>query len=78
MTSDTDSLIVAHEAMKAGDWSTARSSFEAALEREETAEALLGLGDALWWLEEIGASLRYRERAYAAFCRRPGMPGRPG
>ena len=72
VASDTESLIgAAHEAMEAGDWSTARSSFEAALEREETAEALLGLGDALWWLEEIGASLRYRERAYAAFRRRP-------
>jgi DNA-binding CsgD family transcriptional regulator len=72
VVSDTESLIgAAHEAMEAGDWSSAKSSFEAALEREETAEALLGLGDALWWLEEVGASLRYRERAYAAFRRRP-------
>jgi DNA-binding CsgD family transcriptional regulator len=72
VASDTESLLgAAHRAMEAGDWSTAKSSFEAALEREETAEALVGLGDALWWLEEIGASLRYRERAYAAFRRRP-------
>jgi hypothetical protein len=29
--------------LEAGEWSTAKTSFEAALEREETAEALLGL-----------------------------------
>jgi ATP/maltotriose-dependent transcriptional regulator MalT len=57
--------------MKAGDWATARSSYEAALQREETPEALLGLGNALWWLQEPEASLRCRERAYAAFRRRP-------
>ena len=58
-------------ALEAGEWSAARSSFEAALELEETPEALLGLGNALWWLDETEASLRYRERAYAAFRRRP-------
>ena len=64
-------LGAAEQALEAGDWSTARSSFEAALEQEETAEALLGLGTALWWLQEAEASLRCRERAYAAFRRRP-------
>jgi DNA-binding CsgD family transcriptional regulator len=58
-------------ALDAGEWTTARRSFEAALEREETAEALHGLGTALWWLEETEASLRYRERAYATFRRGP-------
>jgi DNA-binding CsgD family transcriptional regulator len=72
VASETEAILgAAHEAMDAGDWSTARNSFEAALAREETAEALLGLGTALWWLEEPEASLRYRERAYAAFRRRP-------
>ena len=55
----------------AGEWATARDSFEAALEQEETAEALNGLGSALGWLDETEASLRYRERAYAEFRRRP-------
>ena len=64
-------LVDAERALEAGEWSTARSSFEAALELEETPEALLGLGNALWWLDEAEASLRYRERAYAAFRRRP-------
>jgi DNA-binding CsgD family transcriptional regulator/tetratricopeptide (TPR) repeat protein len=69
---ESDALLGAGErALEAGEWSAARRSFEAALELEETPEALLGLGNALWWLDEIEASLRYRERAYAAFRRRP-------
>lgn len=72
MPGGTKALLVAgHEALVAGEWSTARSRFEAALEQEETAEALNGLGIALGWLDEIDASLRYRERAYAEFRRRP-------
>ena len=72
MPGGTKALLVAgHEALVAGEWSTARGRFEAALEQEETAEALNGLGIALGWLDEIDASLRYRERAYAEFRRRP-------
>lgn len=58
-------------ALQTGDWSAARERFEAALQEEESAEALSGLGDALWWLGETEASVRYQERAYAAFHRRP-------
>jgi DNA-binding CsgD family transcriptional regulator len=69
---ESDSLRAAGErALEAGEWSAARRSFEAALELQETPEALLGLGNALWWLDEAEASLRYRERAYAAFRHRP-------
>jgi DNA-binding NarL/FixJ family response regulator len=64
-------LATANEALKAGDWSAAKAAFEAALEREETAEAFFGLGDALWWLGDVEAAIRCRERAYAEFCRRP-------
>lgn len=72
MTADTETLLAeAQQALAAGDWSTARASFEGALEREESAEALLGLGNALWWLGETEASVRHLERAYAAFRRRP-------
>jgi hypothetical protein len=72
VTARSDALLVAAEqALKAGDWRTAKGAYEAALEREETPEALLGLGNALWWLQDTEASLRYRERAYAAFRRRP-------
>jgi DNA-binding CsgD family transcriptional regulator len=68
----TEALLVAgHEALVAREWARARASFEAALEHEETAEALNGLGIALGWLDQVEASLRYRERAYAEFRRRP-------
>ena len=71
MPADRDALIgAADDALKAGDWSTARTLYEAAVALEETPEALLGLGTALWWLQEADASLRCRERAYAAFRRR--------
>jgi DNA-binding CsgD family transcriptional regulator len=68
----TRALVVAgQQALMAREWAAARGSFEAALEQEETAEALNGLGIALGWLDEVDASLRYRERAYAEFRRRP-------
>jgi DNA-binding CsgD family transcriptional regulator len=58
-------------ALEAGRWSAARDAFAAALEGVETAEAMLGLGEALWWLGELEASVRHRERAYAELRRRP-------
>lgn len=61
----------AQRALDAGEWSAAREAFEAALEDGESAEALFGLGNALWWLGETEASVRCQERAYAAFRRRP-------
>jgi DNA-binding CsgD family transcriptional regulator/tetratricopeptide (TPR) repeat protein len=65
-----DSLAAGTEALRAGDWLNARDSFRAALEREETPEALAGLGESLWWLGETQPSVEYRERAYAGFRRR--------
>ena len=71
MSVDSDALLAAGQrALEAGEWSAARSSFEVALELEESPAALLGLGNALWWLDETEASLRCRERAYAAFRHR--------
>ena len=72
MTSDAGGGIGAgNAALAAGNWAVARDSFEGALHDRETAEALLGLAEALWWLGEIHESAAYRERAYAAFRRRP-------
>ena len=72
MPSDADGLTaLGNEALVAGNWLSARDSFRAALELDETAEALLGLAEALWWLGEIHDSAAYRERAYAEFRRRP-------
>ncbi|HVF79886.1 MAG TPA: LuxR C-terminal-related transcriptional regulator [Solirubrobacteraceae bacterium] len=69
---DTDALLTrAQEALQSGEWSVAREALEAALEHDESAEALLGLGNALWWLGETGLSVRSLERAYTAFHRKP-------
>jgi len=61
----------AQSAIEAGDWRTARARFEAALEHDEIAEALFGLGNVLWWLGETEPSVRLLERAYAGFRQRP-------
>jgi DNA-binding NarL/FixJ family response regulator len=65
------SLQAGQAALEAGEWAAARDAFEAALALEPGAEAMAGLGMALWWLEEPAASLKYRESAYAEFRRRP-------
>ena len=69
---DAEALLArAQQAIEAGEWSAAKTAFEAVLESEESGEVLFGLGVALWWLGETEDSLRHWERAYAAFRRRP-------
>lgn len=63
----------ARKALETGQWAEARNGFEAALEQEESPEALFGLGNALWWLGETEAAVRHQEHAYAAFRRRSDM-----
>jgi tetratricopeptide (TPR) repeat protein len=58
-------------ALGAGEWEAARVSFQAALEQEESAEALYGLGTALYWLAETEAAVHALERAHAEFRHRP-------
>ncbi|MFW6090576.1 MAG: LuxR C-terminal-related transcriptional regulator [Actinomycetota bacterium] len=60
----------AERALADGDWATARDAFAAALEISESAEALAGLGEALWWLGEVPTAVEYGERAYAAYRHR--------
>ena len=57
-------------AQERGDWAAARASFDCVLENGESAEALLGLSDALWWLGDTEGAVRCGERAYAALRRR--------
>src|SRR5512146_100351 len=72
MAAEADELLaVGRDALAAGRWADARASFEAALGQQETAGALAGLSEALWWLGETEAAIRHGERAYAAFRRRP-------
>jgi len=63
------SLVAGRAALEAGRWSVAKSAFEAAVEQAPTGEALLGLGEAVWWLGDVAASVRYRESAYVEFRR---------
>ena len=52
------------EALSTGRWEEARAGFEAALEIEESGEALFGLALALWWLRDPVNSVRFQERAF--------------
>jgi DNA-binding NarL/FixJ family response regulator len=58
------------EALRAGDWTAAVSAFESAIDLEETADALNGLGQARYWQRDYLAAIAHRERAYAAFRER--------
>lgn len=57
----------AAEALRAGRWAEARDGFQASLAERESAEALAGMAEALWWLCDAPASVRYRERAFVRF-----------
>jgi hypothetical protein len=53
------------------DWAAARDGFAAVLAQDAgDAEALDGLGQALWWLGERDAAIANRRDAYAAYQRR--------
>ena len=68
MADTMDALLVeGGRSLQEGDWAGAKAAFEAALADQETAQALAGLGEALWWLGDIRDALDHRERAYAAF-----------
>jgi DNA-binding CsgD family transcriptional regulator len=70
-------LVAARASFECGDFAAARALYEAALEEGRTAEALDGLGQALWFLCEIDAGIARREEAYAEF-RRAGQLDRAG
>lgn len=68
-------LDAARTALDRGQFDAARELFEVALEEKRSAEALDGLGQALWFLCEINAAIELREEAFAAF-RRAGQLGK--
>ena len=55
------------EALARGAWEEARAAFEAELAREESAEALEGLGLTYWWLDRGDRVFEARERAYTMY-----------
>jgi DNA-binding CsgD family transcriptional regulator len=69
-------LDCARAAFQRGEFGAARELYEAALEEDgRSAEALDGLGQALWFLCDIDTGISRREEAYAEF-RRAGEPVR--
>jgi ATP/maltotriose-dependent transcriptional regulator MalT len=70
-----EALAEARAALGRGDWAGARSRFEAALEREETPEALEGLASAAYWLSDGPAVFGAHERAYSLYHKRGDRRG---
>jgi ATP/maltotriose-dependent transcriptional regulator MalT len=62
-----DPLSAGREALSRGDWEEARACFEAALERDESAEAIEALAMAAWWLDDGAVTVESRERAYRLY-----------
>jgi class 3 adenylate cyclase len=65
-----DLVVLGQTALESGDWNAARRAFEEALAHEESPEALDGLGQALWWMNDLARAIEFRERAYGHFAER--------
>src|SRR5215831_9033777 len=68
-------LAGAHDALKRGAWTDARTAFESSLREVETPEALEGLGIAAWWLDDANVVFESRERAYKLYQERGDHAG---
>lgn len=60
-------LAAGYESLARGAWEDARTSFLAAIDHQETAEALEGLGKAGWWLNDAATLFAAREQAYRLY-----------
>ena len=60
-------MAVAKDAARAGRWDAARSSFLAAADEDETADALDGLAHCCWWLGEVRAGIDHAQRAFGLY-----------
>ncbi len=58
------------QALARTQWDRARSLFETAVGRDESAEALEGLSLAAWWLDDAETMFATRERAYRLYRER--------
>jgi DNA-binding NarL/FixJ family response regulator len=63
----TDQLADGMLALDRGDWHAASDAFEASLQDGESAEALDGLGQARWWLNDLDQAIDLRASAYARY-----------
>lgn len=62
-----DPLHAGQAALGRAAWQDARDLFQAALAKDETPEALEGLGAAAWWLGDGATVFDARERAYRLY-----------
>jgi len=63
-TNAAEALAAAEAALAAAEWSRAVELFQLSIEREESAEALEGLGWAGWWLADEELTFGARMRAF--------------
>jgi len=64
-----ESLAAGHAALEAGVWDAACVAFEAVLREQETGDALLGMGEAVWWLGDPRRCVEYFQRAFVELRR---------
>ena len=64
-----DFVAAGDAALAAGDWTAARIAFRSAWDQDESADALDGLGRALWWLGDPASALDVRARSFALLRR---------
>jgi LuxR family transcriptional regulator, maltose regulon positive regulatory protein len=65
-----DPLAAGREALSRGDWEQALVYFEAASERNHSAEAIEALAMAAWWLDNAQLAIESREHAYRLYRER--------
>ena len=70
-----DPLTAGREALRRGEWEQARDYFEAAHERDESAEAMEALAMAVWWLDDGQLTIESREGAYRLYRERGQAAG---
>ena len=70
-----DPLVAGWGELQQAHWEAARGRFQAALEVEETPEALEGLSWAAWWLDDGDAVFAAREGAYRLYRGRADAAG---
>lgn len=75
MSNRPELVEAASQALADGDWTRAREGFEEALTVAETADALSGSAEAMWWLGDVPEAVDRAERAYAGYHRRGDMTG---
>jgi DNA-binding CsgD family transcriptional regulator len=70
-----DPLAAGREALSRGEWEQALSCFEAACERNRSAEAVEALAMAAWWLDNAQLAMDSREHAYRQYRERGDAAG---